>query len=332
MRILVLNGGSSSFKCRLDDLSGGARYEAPQPLWEARVEGRAAGTAEIRVRNSRGAVVERRVEAASPVVALEPVLESLWSGAACVLDSPADIDIVGHRIVHGGKAYRESTLLTPEGRAAIARQVEFAPAHNRFELEAIATVDRVVGPRTRQIAVFDTTFHSSLEPAAYVYPGPYAWVEEGIRRFGFHGISHQYAASRAAQMLDRDPESLRLITCHLGGGCSLAAVRGGKSIDTTMGFTPLEGLMMGARCGSIDPGILIYLLRHCNYTADQLDEILNRESGLRGLAGGSGDMRDVLAARQEGNERARLAFEVYVHRLVREIGGMLAVLGGMDAL
>ncbi len=336
MKILVLNGGSSNFKCRFDDLSGHPPTEAPQPLWEARVESnRHPEAAEIRIRTSNGKTIERQQPAASPVTALASVLQSLWSGEARVLNSPADIDVVGHRIVHGGKAYRESTLLTPEVRAAIAKQVEFAPAHNRFELEAIATVDRLAGSHARQIAVFDTTFHTSLEPSAYVYPGPYTWLGQGIRRYGFHGISHQYAARRAAQLLGRDPQSLRLITCHLGNGCSLAAIRAGKSVDTTMGFTPLEGLMMGTRCGSIDPGIIIYLLRHCNYTADQLDEILNRESGLKGISGISGisgDMRDVLAAMSKGNERARLAFDVYAHRLIKEIGAMLAVLGGMDAL
>jgi acetate kinase len=153
-----------------------------------------------------------------------------------------------------------------------------------------------------------------------------------VRRYGFHGISYQYATRRAAHMLGTPVESLRLVLCHLGNGCSLAAVRGGKSVDTTMGFTPLEGLMMGTRSGSFDPGILIYLLRHRGYTADQLDHILNRESGLKGVSGLSGDMRAIAAAAATGNERAQLAFDIFVHRVVREAGGMLAVLGGMDAL
>ncbi len=234
--------------------------------------------------------------------------------------------------MHGGPVYRESTPLTPEVRAAIAREVEFAPEHNRFELEAVETVDRVIGRGVLQIATFDTGFHATLEPAAYVYPGPYAWLEQGVRRYGFHGISHRYAARRAAAMLGRDERDLKLIVCHLGNGASLAAVRGGKSVDTTMGFTPLEGLMMGTRSGSIDPGIIVYLIRHRGYSAEQLDHILNRESGLLGLSGVSGDMREVLEAIDAGNARAKLAFDVYAHRLVREIGAMLAVLGGVDAL
>jgi acetate kinase len=306
VRVLVLNGGSSSVKCWFGDLPDGPLpNDPPPPLWSAHSDlGHQPGAAEA---------------------VLEPVLKSL-------LDKHPNIDVVGHRIVHGGPVYRESTALTPEVRAAIAQQVEFAPSHNRFELEAVRTVDRVVGPQVLQIAVFDTGFHSTLEPAAYVYPGPYSWLEEGVRRYGFHGINHQYAAGRAAGMLRRDPASLKLIVCHLGNGASLAAVRAGKSVDTTMGFTPLDGLMMGTRSGSIDPGILVYLIRHRGYTAEQLDRILNQESGLAGVSGLSGDMRDILKAMDAGNQRAQLAFEVYAHRLTREIGGMLAVLGGVDAI
>ncbi|MCX7592653.1 MAG: acetate/propionate family kinase, partial [Fischerella sp.] len=167
-------------------------------------------------------------------------------------------------------------------------------------------------------------------PAA-IYPGPYEWYEQGIRRYGFHGINHQYCAQRAAQLLGRDLNSLRLITCHLGNGCSLAAVRAGKSIDTTMGFTPLEGLMMGTRSGSVDPGILIYLLRK-GIDVDRLDEILNRSSGLKGISGLSADMRSIQSAITEGNSRAQLAFDMFIHRLRSHIGSMLAVLGGLDAI
>jgi len=242
------------------------------------------------------------------------------------------VDVVGHRIVHGGRTYRDTTRITPEVRAAIAQQVEFAPSHNRLELEAIEAADRVFGPTVPQVAVFDTAFHASLDPAAYVYPGPYEWLEEGVRRFGFHGISHQYASQRAAHLLNRPLNSLRIVTCHLGNGASLAAVRGGRSIDTTMGFTPLEGIVMGTRSGSVDPGILIYLLRHRGYTADELDRVLNQQSGLSGVSGLSGDMREIQDAMAQGNKRAQLAFDVYVHRLCNGIGSMLASLGGMNAL
>jgi len=302
MRILVINGGSSSFKCRLDDLPDAPLpIVPPKPVWESRLDW-----------DSRSSVAE----------VLEPVLRSV----------PGPVNVIGHRIVHGGPVYRQSTPLTPEVRAAIGKEIEFAPVHNRFELEAVQAAEHVFGTDVPQIAVFDTGFHSTLAPDAYVYSGPYEWLAQGIRRFGFHGINQQYAARRAAEMLHLDPVALKLIVCHLGSGASLTAVRGGKSVDTTMGFTPLEGLMMGTRSGSIDPGILIYLIRHCGATAQDLDEILNRKSGLSGVSGISGDMREIQSAMDAGKERAQLAFDLYVHRLVRELGGMLAVLGGVDAI
>ena len=222
------------------------------------------------------------------------------------------------------------TELTPDVKAAIARLAELAPAHNPAALQGIEVAEQLLGA-VPQIAVFDTAFHSELPDAAAIYPGPYEWIEQGIRRYGFHGINHQYCAGRAAQLLQKDGASLRLITCHLGNGCSLAAIAGGRSVDTTMGFTPLEGLMMGTRCGSIDPGILLYLLRQ-GHTSAEIDRILNRESGLKGISGSSGDMRDIAAAIARGDKRAQLAFDIYVHRVRFHIGAMLAALGGLDAL
>jgi len=334
VKILVLNGGSSSFKCWFGDLPDGELPAEPQtPDWTARADwSHHSGIAEIKIQRANGVKVERNLKVASPAAVLEPVIQALWTGEAACVDGPSDIEAVGHRIVHGGPNYRASTPLTAEVRAAIAREVEFAPAHNRFELEAVETVDRVVGSRTLQVAVFDTGFHATLEPRAYVYPGPYEWLEQGVRRYGFHGINHQYASRRAAHLVNRDPNHFNVIVCHLGNGASLAAVRNGKSVDTTMGFTPLEGLMMGSRCGSIDPGIVVYLVRHRGYSARELDRILNQESGLLGVSGVSGDMREVQEASAKGNQRAQLAFDIYAHRLIREIGAMLGVLGGLDAL
>lgn len=303
MKVLVLNGGSSSLKCWYHELAADPQTtQAPKPLWQLHLDLKPNDLKQnARIENVLG-----------------PALRSI----------PGAVDVVGHRIVNGGK-FRESAALSPKVRAAIAQQAEMAPTHNRLELAAIETVDRVLGANLTQVAVFDTAFHSTLPPAAYVYAGPYAWLDQGIRRYGFHGISHQYAARRAAELLGSKPA--RLITCHLGNGASLAAVSAGQSVDTTMGFTPIEGLMMGSRSGSVDPGILVHLMRLSN-TADQLDDLLNRRSGLLGISGLSEDMREILEAAESGHERARLAFEVYVHRLVRELGGMLAVLGGLDAL
>ena len=305
MKILVLNGGSSTLKCWFQDVPNGRS-------WTARTEWKSGEQ--------------------QPERLFGPLIQSLWQGEKKAIDSPAEIDVVGHRIVHGGPKYRESVLVTPEVRAGIAEQVEFAPAHNHLELAAIETVDRVIGTMVPQVAVFDTGFHATLAPAAYVYPGPYAWLEQGIRRYGFHGISVQYSTRRAPELLKVAPNSSRLIVCHLGNGASVTAVANSKSVDTSMGFTPLEGLMMGTRSGSIDPSILVYLIRHEGCTADQIDEILNRKSGLLGVSGISGDMREILDAVDKGNERARLAYQIYAHRLTREIGAMLAVLGGVDAI
>lgn len=324
MKILVLNGGSSSFKSSLYDIAGRAESSAPPaPLWEARVDWEHhQGVAEINIKAS-GTTSQRSVPIKSPFDSLDPLMD--------MLPNRGEIEVAGHRVVHGGRAFRESTRITPEVRAGIARMASFAPEHNRLELEAMEAMDRILGSKVAQVAVFDTAFHASLPPPAYVYPGPYEWLDQGIRRYGFHGISHQYTSRRAADILGRLPP-LRMITCHLGNGCSLAAIREGVSIDTTMGFTPLEGLMMGTRSGTIDPGIVIHLVRHLGYRAEELDRVLNKESGLRGVSGISGDMRAILEAIAHGDQRAQLAFDVYVHRLCAEIGSMIASLGGLDVL
>jgi len=232
-------------------------------------------------------------------------------------------------------------VISPEVRRAIASVCAFAPVHIDAELEGVRIVDIRLGA-VSQVAVFDTGFHRTLSPKAHVYPGPYSWYEQGIRRFGFHGINHEYCAHRAVGMLERDVATLKIISCHLGNGCSLCAIDGGKSIDTTMGFTPLEGLMMGTRSGSIDPGIIVQLLRGDLWDPRRnprdmakpefVDKALNHESGLLGISGLSSDMRDIVAAMRAGNDRAKLAFDIFIHRLTKEIGAMAASLGGVDAL
>ncbi len=333
MKTLVINGGSSTFKCWFQDVPASPSATRLEPLWSARADwGQHSGNAEVKISRSDGKSTTSTIQGDTPAAILEPVLGALWQGETKAIDSLAEIAVVGHRIVHGGPKYRASVLITPEVRSGIAEQAQFAPAHNRAQLEAIRTVDRVVGTDVPQVAVFDTAFHSTLQPPAYVYAGPYSWLEEGIRRYGFHGISVQYATRRSAELLNTSASAPRLIVCHLGNGASVTAVAGGRSVDTSMGLTPLEGLMMGTRSGSIDPSILVYLIRRHGYTADQLDDILNRQSGLLGVSGSSGDMREILQAIQDRNQRARLAYDIYAHRLVREIGAMLAVLGGVDAI
>ncbi len=332
MKILVLNAGSSSQKSCLYQLNDKLPDRPPQPLWEAKIDWtQREGAGELQVKTTAGHTLEEEFASDSRSEAIARMLETLWQGQTQVINSLNEIDIVGHRVVHGGQKYPQSKLISPEVKEEISRLSEFAPVHNPVNLEGIEAIEKILG-NVPQVAVFDTAFHAQLPPAAFVYPGPYEWLEEGIRRYGFHGISHQYCARRAAEILNRDFADLRLISCHLGNGCSLAAVRGGRSVDTTMGFTPLDGLMMGSRSGAIDPGIIIHLLRRSHFTAEELDNILNRNSGLKGISGVSSDMRQILAAIKDGNSRAQLALDIYVHRLRAGIGAMLASLGGLDAL
>lgn len=242
------------------------------------------------------------------------------------------VGAVGHRVVHGGTSYHEGVLIDDAVKDEIHRLDALAPLHNHAALEGIRAVERMV-PHAPQVAVFDTAFHRTLPPEAYTYALPYEWTERwGLRRFGFHGLSFAYCTERAAAMLERPVAATRLIICHLGSGCSIAAVDGGRSIATTMGFTPLEGLMMATRSGSVDPGLVLYLLAQQGVGADEMQQTLNRSSGLKGVSGISGDMRDIVAARAEGDERAALAFALYTRRVREGIGAMAAVLGQPDAL
>lgn len=298
-------------------------------LWDGQVEWQGDRVV-LQTRNSTGAILKQATNLGPRPEATVWLLDALTRGQARVLSSLSELDVVGHRIVNGGQELTQPTAITREVKTAIRSMSSLAPLHNRAELDGIEIIEKRMGD-VLQVAVFDTGFHSGLPEAAAVYPGPYEWFRQGIRRYGFHGINHQYCAERAAQLLRKDPAALKLVTCHLGNGCSLAAIQGGRSVDTTMGFTPLEGLMMGTRSGSVDPGILTYLLRQ-GHTGQDLDEILNAKSGLLGISGLSADMRMVVSAMQEGNARAKLAFEVFIHRLRSGIAAMAATLSGMDAL
>ncbi|MEH2422233.1 MAG: acetate kinase [Nostoc sp.] len=333
MKILVLNAGSSSQKSCLYEIADKAlSNQALQPLWEGKINWtQDRSMAEIEVKTATGATLQKSISGDSPQAHLTYMLHTLSYGATKVIDQLSEIDVAGHRIVHGGQDYRDSVVITEDVKEAIARLSNLAPEHNPAALLGVEAIEKILKDVT-QVAVFDTGFHATLPDAAAIYPGPYEWVEQGIRRYGFHGISHQYCSDRAAQILGRDVPPERLITCHLGNGCSLAAIKNGCSVDTTMGFTPLEGLMMGSRSGSVDPGILIYLLRYCDYSVEKLDYVLNKASGLKGISGVSSDMREVREAMAQGNSRAQLAWDIYVHRLRSGIGAMLTSLGGLDAL
>ena len=330
MKVLVLNSGSSSQKSCLYEIGDALPDDPPDCVWEGKVEW-VDGRARYSVKNSHGVSAEDLASVDSRGEAITRLLQTLWSGKTLAISGPGEIDVVGHRVVHGGPQYFDPTVVTAEVKSAIRDVSVFAPLHNRAELEGMEIVTKLLG-RVPQIAVFDTGFHHTMPLSAATYPGPYEWFEQGIRRYGFHGINHQYCAHRAANLLGRSLNTLKLVTCHLGNGCSLAAIREGRSMDTTMGFTPLEGLMMGTRSGSVDPGILTYLMRRRHFLDEQLDDVLNKKSGLLGISGISSDMREILAATKKGHERAQLALDIYVHRLRSGIGAMIAVLGGVDAV
>jgi acetate kinase len=332
MKILVLNAGSSTQKSALFELAPRSSNEPVQPLWEGKLEWE-GDKEKVTVRNANGREFKEEsvIEEIDRKASLKKMLQKLWQPPTQIIGDRSEIAVIGHRIVHGGPRLSQPTIVTPQVKQGIADVSLIAPLHNVAGLDGIELAEKLF-PETPQVAVFDTGFHRTLPLAATIYPGPYEWFERGIRRYGFHGINHEYCAHRAAHILRREIASLKIVSCHLGNGCSLAAIDGGKSVDTTMGFTPLEGLMMGTRAGSIDPGILIHLIRTDDASAKDLDDTLNRQSGLLGISGVSSDMREVLDAARRGNERAKLAVDIFVHRLQTGIAAMAASLGGLDVV
>ena len=335
--VATLNVGSGSQKLALFRLEGDhLKGDAPaDPVWEGRLDATAphqpkdhlrltirAGTETAEILVSRQASLRDKVR---------HLFDAVASGPVRGLQPSERLRVIGHRVVHGGEKFDRAVTIDAEVEAEIEQLGEFSPLHNPPQLEAIRAA-KAACPDAVHVAVFDTAFHRTLAPEAYVYPGPHAWLERGIRRFGFHGTNFRYVYGRTSLLLGRadDPE-LKMVICHLGGGCSLAGVRGGRSVDTTMGFTPLDGICMCTRSGTIDPGILLFLLRHGEQTG-QLERTLNKESGLAGLSGLPGDTRILLPEAEGGNERAGLALKVFVHRLRQGIGSMIASLGGIDAL
>jgi acetate kinase len=330
MKILVLNAGSSSHKACLYEIGETPPDIPPNPLWEGRIEWH-DNSASLSVKNRQGATLKETIQSCSRGQVIRRLLRTASEGATRAVGSDTDIDVVGHRVVHGGEHLTEPVVITPEVHAEIQNVSAFAPLHVQAELEGVNIIQKILGD-VPQVAVFDTGFHQQIPVAATVYPGPYEWFKKGIRRYGFHGINHQYCTVRAGQLLGKNPESLKLVTCHLGNGCSITAVQHGRSVDTTMGFTPLDGLMMGTRSGAVDPGILTHLMHENGLDGAQINELLNKHSGLLGISGLSSDMRDILAAIRQGHERAELAFDIYVHRIRAAIGAMAAVLSGVDAV
>jgi acetate kinase len=325
VKILVLNAGSSSLKFSLIEsdgerllAEGGADWQATPARFSLRRPGQPDSQSTLTLQHHGDAVGR--------------ILHELLHSQPPLLADVKELAAVGHRVVHGGDVYTSSVRIAPEVKEAIGRLSELAPLHNPAALAGINAAEAAL-PGVPEVAVFDTAFHATIPEAHRVYPLPWSWYTDwGLRRYGFHGLSHAYCAGQAAHLLRRSPAELRLVICHLGNGCSVSAVRGGACVDTSMGFTPMEGLMMGSRCGSVDPGLLLAVLRNRGVTAEQLDTTLNHESGLLGVSGVSADMRQVMAVAQAGNKRAELALEIYAHRVRQTVGSMAVTLGGVDAL
>lgn len=322
MNILVVNAGSSTHKFSLYQL----KDEKPiVPLWEAALDwGMKDKPMTLEVKTAKGKI-EQKIDEREVKKGIETLLKTLWEGENAVIEGPAAIQKVGHRVVHGGSQFEQPTLITHEVKEHIRQLIPLAPLHNPSSLQGIEIMQAVF-PIVPHIAVFDTAFHLSMPEMIKTYPLPLEWKEKGVQRYGFHGISHHYCAERVAEYLNED--NLKIINCHLGNGCSLCAIKDGKSFETTMGLTPLEGLMMGTRCGSIDPGILFYLMREYHLPVEELDKTLNLSSGLKGISGQS-DMRELLKSQ---DAYAKLAVEMFVHRLTSFIGALAASLEGFHVL
>lgn len=328
MKILVLNSGSSSIKYQLFDteplkpLTAGLVERIGEPLSRIKHE-RLAGDAPQRV--------ERELVLKDHRQGLAEVARLLLDEDVGVIQSPSEITAVGHRVVHGGEAFSQPTIIDEAVKAQVKALAVLAPLHNPANLAGIEVATEIF-PQATQVAVFDTAFHQTMPPAAYRYAIPNRYYDEhGVRVYGFHGTSHRYVARQATAYLGKPAAETNLITLHLGNGCSITAVRGGQAVDTSMGFSPLPGLMMGTRSGDIDPTIVYYLGTELKLSLQEIDRLLNKESGLVGIAGNN-DLRDIIARQAEGDRLAQLALDMYTYRLKKYIGAYLAVLGRVEAL
>ena len=326
MKILVINCGSSSLKYQLIDMDG------EKVLCKGLCE-RIGMESSMITHEANGHKATTPAIFPTHTEAFGEVFKKMTTGEGKVIDSADEIDAIGHRVVHGGEKFKQSCLITPDVIQAIHDLSPLAPLHNPAAILGIEASYKTFGADKPNVAVFDTAFHSTMPPKAYMYAIPYDYYEKyGVRRYGFHGTSHKYVSHRAAEYLDEPIERLKLITCHLGNGSSIAAVDQGRVVDTSMGMTPLAGLMMGTRCGDLDPSCVNYLKYTLNITGHELDEILNKKSGLLGVSGVSSDMRDVETSAKEGNQRAQLALDMLNYQIKKIIGSYIAAMGGVDAI
>lgn len=326
MIVLVINCGSSSLKYQLLDMSD--EHVLAKGLVErigiegSRIKHKPTGKEDV--------IIEKPMD--NHKVALEMVLNSIVNPEYGVINSMDQIDAVGHRVVHGGEEFSKSVIIDDKVMKAIKDCIELAPLHNPPNIIGIEACKELM-PNTPMVAVFDTAFHQTMTPDNFIYPIPYEYYEKyKIRRYGFHGTSHKYVALRTAEILGKDIKDLNIVTCHLGNGSSVCAVQGGKSMDTSMGFTPLEGLAMGTRSGDIDPAIIPFIMDKENMTFEEVNNMLNKKSGVLGISGLSSDFRDLEIATEEGNERAKLALDVFINRVKKYVGAYVATMCRIDAL
>jgi len=326
MKVLVLNCGSSSVKYQC------ISTDDKKVLAKGLIERIGSSSAILTHQRYDGDSIKITGEILDHDIAIEYVIAVLLSKNHGVIKDRSEIEAVGHRVVHGGEDFSGSVLITNPVIQTLKENFELAPLHNPPNLKGIIACQKHL-PGVPQVGVFDTAFHQKMPPKAYLYGIPYVLYKKyKIRRYGFHGTSHLYVSKRAAELMGRQYNQLKIITCHLGNGCSIAAIDGGISIDTSMGFTPLEGLIMGTRCGDMDPSIPLHVMGKEELTLAEVNTMLNKHSGLMGISGVSNDMREIIKSMNEGNERSRYAFEVFCYRIKKYIGAYTAALGGLDAV
>ena len=326
MNILVLNCGSSSVKYKLIEI------KANKTLAEGGVEKIGLPDAFIKLKFEDGSKKEIALDINDHVGAIKSILDILTGAEYGCIKSFDEIDAVGHRVVHGGEKFSKSVLINDEVKAMIKECYPIAPLHNPVNMQGIEAIDQVL-PNVPQVAVFDTAFHQTMPAKAYRYAVPEKfYTDDHVRRYGFHGTSHRFVSARVCEMLGVDPAGKKIICCHIGNGASISAIKDGKCIDTTMGLTPTEGLMMGTRSGDVDPGALLYLMDKYNYSANDMLGILNKQSGVLGVTGVSSDMREVVDAAEAGNKNCKLALDMYELRILKYVGAYAAELNGVDII
>ena len=325
MNILVLNCGSSSVKYKLIEI------KANKVLAEGGIEKIGLPDAFIKFKFGNEKI-QQDLDINDHVGAIKSILDNLTSKEYGCIKDFKEIDAVGHRVVHGGEKFNKSVLINDEVIAKIKECYGIAPLHNPVNMAGINAINEVL-PEVPQVGVFDTAFHQTMPAKSYMYALPYKYyAEDGVRRYGFHGTSHRYVSQRVCEFLGVEPKGKKIITCHVGNGGSITAVKDGKSIDTSMGLTPTEGLMMGTRCGDVDPGALIFLMDKHNLSSKDMLNMVNKESGLTGVSGVSSDMREITAAAKQGNEKAILSLEMYEQRITKYVGAFAAEMGGVDII